>query len=60
MDAYAAADDIDLSDFRDWSDAERIVVSVASVYRDLDPARPAPTPPELFVEMARWRTRHCG
>jgi len=58
MDAEAAADDIDLSDFADWGDAERIVVNVASVYRELDPSAPAPAPPELLVGMARWRARH--
>ena len=58
--AYDAADDIDISDYRDWGDAERIVVNVAAVYRELDPEWPPPTPPELFVEMARWRRRHCA
>jgi glyoxylase-like metal-dependent hydrolase (beta-lactamase superfamily II) len=58
MDEQAAADDIDLSDFADWGEAERIVVNVAAVYRELDPARAAPALPELLVRMARWRARH--
>jgi cyclase len=58
MDEDAAADDIDLTDFRDWGDRERIVANVATVYRELDPSLAPITPPELFVKMARWSARH--
>jgi glyoxylase-like metal-dependent hydrolase (beta-lactamase superfamily II) len=58
MDDQAAADDIDISDFRDWGDPERIAVNVAIIYRELDPGLPAITPPELFVRMAGWSARH--
>ena len=58
MDETAAADDIDLSDFRDWGDPERIAVNVATIYRELDPSLPALTRPELFVRMAQWSARH--
>ena len=58
MDARAAADDIELSDFADWGDPERIVVNVDSVYRELDPAHPVASPVELFVAMAAWSRRH--
>jgi cyclase len=58
MDEHAAADDIDISDFRDWGDPERIAVNVATIYRELDPALPPITPPELFVRMAQWSARH--
>jgi glyoxylase-like metal-dependent hydrolase (beta-lactamase superfamily II) len=58
MDAEAAADDIDLSDFREWGDPERIAVNVATIYHELDPSLPALTPAELFVRMARWGARH--
>jgi glyoxylase-like metal-dependent hydrolase (beta-lactamase superfamily II) len=58
MDAEQAADDIDLSDFAGWGDPERIAVNVETVYRELDPARPEPPKPELFVRMARWANRH--
>jgi cyclase len=58
MDETAAADDIDLTDFRDWGDPERIAVNVATVYRELDPSLPALTRPELFVRMAHWSARH--
>jgi glyoxylase-like metal-dependent hydrolase (beta-lactamase superfamily II) len=53
-----AADDIDISDFRDWGDPERIVVNVETAYRELEPGRPVPSPPELFLRMANWAARH--
>lgn len=58
MDEEAAADDIDISAFRDWGDPERIAVNVATLYRELDPSVPPITPPEMFVRMARWSARH--
>ena len=58
MSAAQAADDIDISDFGDWGDPERIVVNVATIYGELDPSLPAPSPPELFVAMAAWSARH--
>ena len=58
MEETAAADDIDLTDFRDWGDPERIAVNVATIYRELDPSLPALTRPELFVRMAQWSARH--
>ena len=58
MDAEQAADDIDLSAFAGWNDPERIAVNVETIYGELDPARPAPSPPELFMRMARWAARH--
>jgi cyclase len=58
MDAEQAADDIDISDFADWGEAERLAVNVETVYRELDPSRPDPSRPELFIRMARWAARH--
>jgi glyoxylase-like metal-dependent hydrolase (beta-lactamase superfamily II) len=58
MDDEAAADDIDISDFRDWGDPERIAVNVATLYREFDPNLPELAVPELFVRMARWAARH--
>ncbi|HYZ82473.1 MAG TPA: MBL fold metallo-hydrolase [Solirubrobacteraceae bacterium] len=58
LDSEAAADDIDISDFRDWSDPERLAANVVAAYRELDPSLPALTPPELFVRMASWRAGH--
>ncbi len=40
MDETEAADDIDISDFRDWGDPERIAVNVATIYRELDTVPP--------------------
>jgi cyclase len=58
MGAREAADDIDISEFRDWGDPERLAANVVAAYRELDPARPASSPVELFMEMARWRAAH--
>jgi glyoxylase-like metal-dependent hydrolase (beta-lactamase superfamily II) len=58
LDAEAAADDIDLADFGDWADPERIAVNVTTLYREFDPALPEVPVPELFVRMARWSARH--
>ena len=58
MDDEAAADDIDISDFRDWGDPERVAANVATLYREFDPSLPPLTPPEMFMRMARWSARH--
>jgi cyclase len=58
MDAVAAADDIDLTDFADWGDKERIAVNVTSLYREFDPSLPEVPVPELFTRMAGWAARH--
>jgi cyclase len=58
MDAEAAADDIDLADFADWGDQERIAVNVETAYREFDPSREPVPVPELFTRMARWAKRH--
>jgi glyoxylase-like metal-dependent hydrolase (beta-lactamase superfamily II) len=58
MDATAAADDIDISDYGDWGDPERLAANVVAAYREIDPSLPALTPPELFLRMAQWRARH--
>ncbi len=58
MDPAAAADDIDISDFADWGDPERLAANVVAAYRELDPLLPAPTPLELFMRMAQWRAAH--
>jgi glyoxylase-like metal-dependent hydrolase (beta-lactamase superfamily II) len=58
MDDVTAADDIDISDFRDWGDPERIAVNVATLYRQFDPSLPEVPVPEQFIRMARWSARH--
>jgi glyoxylase-like metal-dependent hydrolase (beta-lactamase superfamily II) len=54
MDPDAAVDDIDLEPFADWSERERIVVNVHTVYRGLDPSIPELPVPDQFERMARW------
>jgi cyclase len=58
MDDQTAADDIDLADFRDWGDPERIAANVANLYREFDQSLGRLSPPELFVKMAHWSARH--
>jgi cyclase len=58
MTAEDAADDIELIEFRDWGDPERIAVNVETLYREFDPSRPAVPVPQLFVRMAEWIDRH--
>jgi cyclase len=58
MDETAAADDIDIGDYRDWGDPERIAANVATLYREFDPNLTPLTPPEMFVRMAQWSARH--
>ena len=53
-----AADDIDISDFADWREAERIAANVGMAYREFDPSLPPLTPPEQLVRMANWYARH--
>jgi glyoxylase-like metal-dependent hydrolase (beta-lactamase superfamily II) len=58
MDEEAAAEDIDISDFADWGDPERIAGNVGTAYREFDPSLPPLTPPEQLVRMATWYARH--
>ena len=52
-----AAFDIDLGEFADLSDSERIVVTVHTIYRDLDPATPAADPVALWQAMGDYHRR---
>jgi cyclase len=58
LDAAAAADDIDISQYAGWTDPERIAANVVAAYREFDPSSPAPTQPELFMAMAAWLARY--
>ncbi len=58
MDEDAAIDDIDVSDFADWNDPERIAANVISAYRELDPTLRPLSAPEVLMRMAAWRARH--
>ena len=49
-----AADTIDLGEYADWLDAERVVVNVYQRYRELDPATPQLEVLALLVMQAEW------
>lgn len=53
MPVLDAAADIALTDWSSWGDAERIVVNVATVYRELAGDASPPDVPSLFAMMAR-------
>jgi cyclase len=55
MPSVEAAFDLDLGEFADWPDYERIVVTVDGIYRELDPEHVSPAPTELFALMGRYR-----
>jgi glyoxylase-like metal-dependent hydrolase (beta-lactamase superfamily II) len=54
MPAAEAALDIDLGDFADWGDPERIVVNVESIYAELDPTHERALPPVLLTRMGAY------
>lgn len=54
MDAFEAARDIPLGEFADWSDAERIVVNVDTLYREFGAQQPAGDALRLLRRMAEW------
>jgi cyclase len=60
MGSIEAAFDIGLGEFADWPDSERIVVTVDTVYRELDPARPEADALELFRQMGRYHRDRVG
>jgi glyoxylase-like metal-dependent hydrolase (beta-lactamase superfamily II) len=60
MDSISAAFDIDLGEFADWPDSERVVVTVNTIYRDLDPGQPPTDPLEMFRQMGRYHRTVVG
>jgi len=52
MPAFEAARDIPLDHYASWSDGERIVVSVATIYRELSGDQSHPDMVSLFAQMA--------
>ena len=55
MDVEEAALDISLADYSSWGDAERIVVNVATLYREFAADDSAPDVAAMFALMARIR-----
>jgi glyoxylase-like metal-dependent hydrolase (beta-lactamase superfamily II) len=60
MSSADAAFDLELGEFAEWPDAERIVVTVDSIYRELDPTHVSLAPAELFALMGRYHREHSG
>ena len=57
MSARDAAHDIELGDYGEWLDSERIAVNVHAVYAALDPAHTPPPLSQLIAEMAQLARR---
>jgi cyclase len=57
MRAIDAAWDLDLGQYADWGDSERLVVNVDTLYAGLDPTHKKMNAVEAFREMARYRAR---
>lgn len=55
MPVFEAAADIALTDWSSWGDAERIVVNVATVYRELSADPSPPDVVSMFTMMARLK-----
>jgi 2-keto-4-pentenoate hydratase/2-oxohepta-3-ene-1,7-dioic acid hydratase in catechol pathway/glyoxylase-like metal-dependent hydrolase (beta-lactamase superfamily II) len=53
-----AADTIDLGEYADWLDAERVVVNVYQRYRELDPDIAPLTVIALLTMQAEWHAKH--
>ncbi len=53
LSVYDAAMDISMTDYDSWGDGERIVVNVATLYREFGAAPPSTGPGELFALMAK-------
>ena len=60
MSATEAALDIDLGEFADWGDRERIVVNIETIYAELDPQYERPIPPVLLTRMGAYLRGHRG
>lgn len=61
MDYLEAAYKIDLGQYRDWNDAERVVVTLRTLFDDFEnaPNRPTYAPIPFFAEMKSFR-HHLG
>ena len=52
-----AALDISMAEFRDWIDAERVIVNVATLYREFSGDKRKPDVFDFHARMARIRSR---
>jgi 2-keto-4-pentenoate hydratase/2-oxohepta-3-ene-1,7-dioic acid hydratase in catechol pathway/glyoxylase-like metal-dependent hydrolase (beta-lactamase superfamily II) len=55
-----AADSIDLGEYADWLDAERVVVNIYQRYRELDPNMPELPVMALLTMQAEWHARRLA
>ena len=55
-----AADGIDLGEYADWLDSERVVVNVYQRYRELEPQTPPLPPLALLAMQADWHAKRGG
>jgi glyoxylase-like metal-dependent hydrolase (beta-lactamase superfamily II) len=60
MDAFEAARDIALDDYSTWTDGERIVVNVDTLYREFSGNPEPAVVPELFTRMAQLAKDNRG
>ena len=54
LDFVETARRIDLGEYAEWLDAERVVVNIYQRYRELDPSLPAMEPVQLLGPAAEW------
>lgn len=60
MDFYAAAKDIQMDEFKDWIDGERLVANVYTAYKEFDPKATLREKPEQMLGlMGKW-VKECG
>ena len=57
MEALEAARDIELGEFRDWGDPERVVVNVDTLYREFGAPQSEPDPLRLLQGMSEYTRR---
>ena len=60
MSATDAAYDIDLTEFAEWSESERIMVNVDTLYREFSGQSPPESIVMLFGQMAQYATRRSA
>ncbi len=56
----AAAKDIAMDRYREWTDDERLIVNVNALYREFAGRGEKPNAPELRSAMARWREERAA
>jgi len=60
MSSWAAAQDIALDSFAGWEDAERLAVTVDTIFREINDDHSRRDVLDLFRRMAQLRSRYAG